>query len=402
MITLFLSAHPNEFEFALIRIPENQIMACGSVTSIGEDFSVLEYVYGNHHPIKMKKIFYDYHNALKEVFKWLQDEQYGVLTSASQINYIIHRVVYCCNAPHNPARITPAILKMIEEGISLAPLHNNSNLLLIKSAMAMVDHPHFAFFDNCFFNDMPAYNSLYALPTLLNQKLNIRKLGFHGIQHHDNLKKTAELLNKPESKVNMISCYLGRGITLAAIREGKACDSDSGYSTLSGIPTLHKSGSFDPAIVLFLLENNHYPLTDLKTMLYSQSGLQSMIHQPITYRDLFENAHPADPEKEELANYFVMRVSKEISRMLPNFSRLDALAFSGEIVLAFPELRSRLIRQLSFLKIKLDPESNRINQPGSRISTKDSSVNILIFENHLFLAMARIISENKTCLASLM
>lgn len=401
MITLFLSAHPHEFEFALIHIPENQILAHGSVNPIGEDFSVLEYFHGNQHPIKLKKIFFDYNNALKEVFKWLMDEQYGVIASLHQIDSVIHRVVHCGNFLSNPIKINPQVIKIIEESITLAPLHNNSSLLLIKSAMALIDRPHEAFFDNCFFNGMPAYNYLYALPHMLHEQLSIRKFGFHGIQHQDNLKKTALLLKKPETEVNMISCYFGRGITLAAIIEGKAWDTDCGFGTLSGIPTLQKSGNFDPAVILYLLERNHYQLPDLKFLLYNQSGLQALGGQKISYSDLFSSKSPEDPRLEELAHYFVMRISKEISALLPNFTRLDALAFSGDTILAYPELRNRLIRQLSILKIKLDSRANLNNQTGSRISTKNSSVPVFLLENHLFLAMAQIISENKACLASL-
>ncbi len=392
MKILTLSAHPSEFEFAIISTSHHETLVSGRVKDIGNDNSYIEFEKSNQPPIRIRKIFYDYKDSLKELMKWLTDDQYGVLTKVENLKCIAHRVVFCANCETSPMLINARVLKIIEEGIALAPLHNNSNLMLIKAALSLFELPQLAVFDNYFYQSLLPVNYLYALPQSLNEQYHIRKYGFHGLHHLENLQKSCRLLNKPQTEINLISCCIERGISVVAIKDGIAIDTNCGFGTFSGIPSIDHAGDFDPAVILYLLEQKLLGLDDIKYMVYHQSGINAIIKKQMTFDELIETSLQQNAEALFALDYLCSRIAKSISGMLINYSSLDAICFSGINGAKYPLLREQICKKLSLFSVSLDGKLNDKNKPDSIISDRESKYPIYLFRNQLFLMMAKTVS----------
>ncbi len=396
MKVLSLSAYKNEFSFIFYDGNFSSILMRGKVSDIGDEGSFLKIFFSNEKNIVIKKFFPDYVSGLQEVIKWLKDSKYGVIKSEEQIDIIAHRVVHGGYDIPMAAYISNDIIKTIEDLTPLAPLHNVYNLLLIKAAERLLENTNqIAVFDNHFFNDMPEHNKLYALPKDIVNKYKIRRYGYHGLIHRENLDKLSEKLGKSKKELSIISCFLGRGMSISVIENGKAKNISTGFGTFAGLPTLTRAGTIDAAVIIYLLEHSNYSLNSLKNILYEKSGLRGMADNFDLNFDDFINAYNNNkqPEK-DIYNFFINQIASTISGFMPDFDNMpDAIVFSGRYSNLYPAIRKHVIDKLHCLDIEIDDEVNNKNIIDSQINSENSKIKIFNFKNDYLVETAKVAIE---------
>jgi len=267
------------------------------------------------------------------------------------IKYVGHRVVHGGDKFYNPTIITKKELKEIEKMNHLAPLHNPANLEGIKASMSLIKNAkNIAVFDTAFYKDLPEYAYLYAIPKEFYQKYGIRRYGFHGTSHKYVMLEVAKILKKPVNKLNLISCHLGGGASITAIKNGKAVDTSMGFTPMEGIPMETRSGDIDPGIILELLKNKKIKLNNniknridaVDYLLNRQSGLSGLAGKKAN--SIYEIAHKAelgDKEMISVLKLYTYRIKKYIGAYKAILNEVDAIVFTGTV-----GYRSKIIRKM--------------------------------------------------------
>lgn len=315
--------------------------------------------------------------ALAPLFQSLWQGEEALLPEAKAIDGIGHRVVHGGSLYQRPTQISPTVEQTIEQLIPLAPAHNPAALDGIRLLGQLAPGiPQVAVFDTAFHQQMPPAAALYPLPYAWAEQ-GIRRYGFHGINHEHCARQAAELLNRPLSELRLITCHLGNGCSLAAIRGGKSVDTTMGYTPLEGLMMGSRSGSVDPGILIHQLRRG-MSVEELDRILNQESGLKGVSGLSSDMRTVLE-AMQSGHERAELAfDLFVHRLRGQIGAMLMNLDRLDALVFSGGIGENSAPVRAATCANLGFLGIQIDPVLNAGSPRNCDISTFDASVGVLV------------------------
>ncbi len=316
-------------------------------------------------------------NLLAPLFQSLWQGKGSLLAEAGEINGVGHRVVHGGSLYQQPTLITPTVEQAIEQLIPLAPAHNPAALDGIRLLGQLLPGiPQVAVFDTAFHQQMPPAAALYPLPYAWAEQ-GIRRYGFHGINHEYCARRAAEILNRPLEELRLITCHLGNGCSLAAIRGGKSVDTTMGYTPLEGLMMGSRSGSVDPGILIHQLRQG-MSVEELDRVLNRESGLKGVSGLSSDMRAVLE-AMEAGHERAELAfDLFVHRLRSQIGAMLMNLDRLDALVFSGGIGENSAPVRAATCAELGFLGIQIDPVLNAGSPSNCDISTFDASVRVLV------------------------
>ncbi|MCJ2542226.1 acetate kinase [Thermostichus vulcanus] len=316
-------------------------------------------------------------NGLAPLFQSLWQGEEALLPGAKAIDAIGHRVVHGGSLYQRPTQISPIVEQTIEQLIPLAPAHNPAALEGIRLLGHLAPGiPQVAVFDTAFHQQMPAAAALYPLPYAWAEQ-GIRRYGFHGINHEYCARRAAELLNRPLSELRLITCHLGNGCSLAAIRGGKSVDTTMGYTPLEGLMMGSRSGSVDPGILIHQLRQG-MSVEELDRILNRESGLKGVSGLSSDMRTVLE-AMEAGHKRAELAfDLFIHRLRSQIGSMLMNLDRLDALVFSGGIGENSAPVRAATCADLGFLGIQIDPVLNAGSPRNCDISTFDAAVRVLV------------------------
>ncbi len=316
-----------------------------------------------------------------------------------------HRVVHGGSKFSSSVVITPQVLADIEALSSFAPLHNPINLDGIRRAMKFLpDVPHVAVFDTAFHQTLPPYAYLYGLPYDWYKKEGIRRYGFHGTSHRFVSMKAAEMVKRPLSELEIISCHLGAGASICAIDHGRSVDTTMGMTPSDGLIMPSRAGSIDPAVMIHLME--HYKLTPaaLGQLINSESGLKGISGISSDIHEIEAAAEEGHHRALLAHKAFCYQVRKNIGAYVAAMGGVDVLAFTGDVGEASPLVRSLACQGLAYMGIKLDEEKNRSVGAGHAvISADDSPVTILVVANNderlLAWEALRAIERNQITLA---
>ena len=271
--------------------------------------------------------------------------------STENIKYVGHRVVHGRDKFYNPTIINKKTLKEISKFNHLAPLHNPANLEGIKASMKLINKAkNVAVFDTAFYKNLPEHTYLYAIPKEFYKKYGIRKYGFHGTSHKYATLEVSKILKKPVNKLNLISCHLGGGASITAIKNGKAIDTSMGFTPMEGIPMETRSGDIDPGIILELLKNKKIKLNNniknridaVDYLLNRRSGLSGLAGKKAN--SIYEIAHKAelgDKEMISVLKLYTYRIKKYIGAYKAILNEIDAIVFTGTV-----GYRSKIIRKM--------------------------------------------------------
>lgn len=378
MKILVINAGSSSVKYQLYLMPAGTVLAKGLVERIGNEGSRLSQTAAGQSYAVEEKIS-DHEKAMDLILATLVDPDNGVLTDVSEITAVGHRVVHGGEEFSGSMIINDSVLASIQKFADLAPLHNPPNLTGIRASQRSLPHAaQVACFDTAFHTTLPEVAYLYALPYELYEKYRIRRYGFHGISHHYVARRTAELMGKDKSDANIITCHLGNGCSITAVKNGKSVDTSMGLTPLEGVIMGTRCGDIDPAI-LFYLADKGYSVEELNTLCNSKSGLLGISGQSNDMRNLRERAADGDRRANLAIDMFAYRIRKYIGTYTAVLGRVDAIVFTGGIGENDPALRSRICAEQAQIGIEIDADKNKDASVKERlISTASSRVQVFV------------------------
>lgn len=369
----------------------NEVLLCkGLVERIGMEGSVI-----THEKIGMEKFqlivpMDDHKDAISHVLMAIQDENHGVVNNMSEIGAVGHRVVHAGEKFAHSVLITDEVVKALEDCIDLAPLHNPPNLLGIAACKELMpDTPMVGVFDTAFHQTMPPESYIYALPYEYYEKYGVRRYGFHGTSHKYVAQRASEMLNVDIEDLKLITCHLGNGASVSAIKRGKCIDTSMGFTPLEGLVMGTRSGDIDPAIVTYIREKENLPMGKANEILNKKSGVLGISGVSSDFRDL-EEAVAEGNERAALAlKVFAHKVKFYIGAYIAEMNGVDAIVFTAGVGENDVSMRELICNEMGNLGIKLDLVKNKIRGKETIISTDDARVKLLLIPTNEELMIAR-------------
>jgi acetate kinase len=364
---------------------EAKVLASGLVERIGEAGARLTHRPGDGQPLVVEDRVADHSEGFERIFRAFDEagEPIGDLAG------IGHRVVHGGDRLTAPTLLDDAAIAAIADQAPLAPLHNPSNLLGIRIAMASFpDTPQVAVFDTAFHQTMPPRAWRYALPRELADELRIRRYGFHGTSHAYVSRKAAEHLGRPAAELNLITLHLGNGASVAAVAGGRCIDTSMGLTPLEGLVMGTRSGDLDPAVVFYLHREAGLSVDDIDDLLNKRSGMLGLAGAN-DMREVERRAADGDQAAAEALEVYCYRIRKYVGAYAAALGRLDALVFTAGIGENSDGVRAGVCAGLEGLGVTLDPDRNRARSGRPRtISADDAPVAVLVVPTNEELEIA--------------
>ena len=398
MKILVVNAGSSSLKYQLIDMDGEVELAKGVVERIGIEGSRMKHAAGEKKTVIEEKIP-DHEAAAQLMLRILQDPEYGVIKSTDEIGAVGHRVLHGGSHFTASVIVDDACKQAIRDCFPLGPLHNPANLMGIEACeKVMKGTPQVAVFDTAFHQTMPPKAYMYGVPKMYEEKLHVRRYGFHGTSHRYVSRRVCEFLGvKPEGQ-RIIICHLGNGSSLSAVKDGKCQDTSMGLTPLEGLLMGTRCGSCDPAVVQFIANN---PLNDdgtpvghpvsvdeVLTMMNKKSGLQGISGKSSDMRDVDALADAGDPDAALARDMLIYGIKKYIGSYAAAMGGVDIIVFTAGIGENNNDLRARVMDGMEYLGAELDPEKNAGR--GEMVISKDSSkVKICVIPTNEEIMIAR-------------
>jgi acetate kinase len=332
----------------------------------------------------------DHKVALHAAIDTLLDPEYGVIKSVAEINAVGHRVVHGGEKFTRSVLIDDEVEKAIRDTFELAPLHNPPNMMGIEAAIDLMPGvPNVAVFDTTFHTTIPKYAYIYALPYSMYEKYGIRKYGFHGTSHLYVSRRAAAMLGKPIEETKIITCHMGNGSSITAVKGGKSIETTMGFTPLEGVAMGTRCGSIDPAVVPFMMEKENLSTREVDTLMNKKSGVLGISGVSNDFREIDEAASKGNERAELALEVFSYKVKKVIGEYSAVLDYPDAIVFTAGIGENSASIRNRILSGLENFGIKIDQEKNKIRGQEIDIATPDSRIRVLVIPTNEELTIAR-------------
>ncbi|MHC4518556.1 MAG: acetate/propionate family kinase [Planctomycetota bacterium] len=389
MKILVINAGSSSIKYQLYEMPAGQVLARGRVERIGDDDSKLTHSCGDSTTTREEAVS-DHEVAMQRILDVLVDTNVGAVGELAEIASVGHRVVHGGEEFTGSMIVDERVLASVEKFVDLAPLHNPHNLVGIRAARSKLPHAiQVACFDTAFHTSIPEVAHLYALPYELYERYGIRRYGFHGTSHRYVARRAAAMMGIDKYESNVITCHLGNGCSVAAVREGRSVDTSMGFTPLEGLVMGTRTGDFDPAI-LFYLADKGYDLAALNALCNKESGLLGISGASNDMRTLEQLAEQGNARARLAIEIFCYRVRRYIGAYFAILNPLHAVVFTGGIGENSPLVRERICRDLDHMGIQLDPRNEETGGgEEATISTDDSTVKVLVIPTNEEEAIAR-------------
>lgn len=390
MKILVINCGSSSLKYQLIDMETEELMAKGLVERIGIEGSRIKHETIGKEKKTIETPMQDHKRALELVMESLTNEEYGAIKSLDEIDAVGHRVVHGGEDFAQSVVIDEKVLKGIEDNVEIAPLHNPPNIMGIKACQRLLPNvKQVAVFDTAFHQTMPAESYIYALPYEYYEKYKIRRFGFHGTSHRYITKRAAEMLGKDLNEVNLITCHLGNGSSICAVKNGKSIDTSMGFTPLEGLAMGTRCGDLDPAILPFIMEKENLSAEELNTLMNKKSGVLGISGVSSDFRDI-EAARDEGNERAKLAlDIFEKRVRGYIGSYMTELDHVDAIVFTAGVGENSVEMRESIVNGLKSLGIKTDAERNNVRGEDKLISADDSSIKVLVIPTNEELMIAK-------------
>lgn len=390
MKILVINCGSSSLKYQLIDMETEELMAKGLVERIGIEGSRIKHETIGKEKKTIETPMQDHKRALELVMESLTNEEYGSIKSLDEIDAVGHRVVHGGEDFAQSVIIDEKVLKGIEDNVEIAPLHNPPNIMGIKACQRLLPNvKQVAVFDTAFHQTMPAESYIYALPYEYYEKYKIRRFGFHGTSHKYITNRAAEMLGKDVDEVNLITCHLGNGSSICAVKNGKSIDTSMGFTPLEGLAMGTRCGDLDPAILPFLMEKENLSTDEINTLINKKSGVLGISGVSSDFRDI-EAARDEGNKRAKLAlDIFEKRVRGYIGSYMTELDHVDAIVFTAGVGENSIEMRESIVNGLKSLGIKIDTERNNVRGEDKLISADDSSIKIFVIPTNEELMIAR-------------
>ena len=393
MNVLVLNAGSSSLRYQLINMETKEVVAKGLCERVGTDEGVHNYELAGVEMVDDLALP-SHREAVAAVLAALTNPGYGVVGSLDEIHAIGHRVVHGGDYFTQSVVITDEVVQRIDECVALAPLHNPAALSGIRACLELMpETPQVAVFDTAFHQTMPAKAYRYPLPTKFYEDLKIRRYGFHGTSHRYVAQRAADFLGVPLAGLRLIVCHLGNGCSVAAINGGKSVDTSMGFTPLDGLMMGTRTGSIDPAILLYLIEDKGMSATEVNTLVNKKSGLLGVSEVSNDLRDVIALAESGDEKGQLALDMYAYSIRRYLGFCTFSMGKVDAIVFTAGVGENASLMRKMILEGLEEQGIILDEERNAVRGKDRYISTDDSPVKVLVIPTNEELMIAGDVKE---------
>ena len=390
MKTLVINCGSSSLKYQLIDMSTEECMVQGLVERIGIEGSVLTQKVEGKDKYVINTEIKNHKEAIKLVLEALVDPVHGVIKSMNEISAVGHRVVHGGEKYSDSVLINDEVLQSIKDCIVLAPLHNPPNIIGIEACKELMPNtPMVAVFDTAFHQTMPKHSYICPLPYDLYEKYGIRKYGFHGTSHKYVSNKVAEVIGKDIKDLKIVTCHLGNGCSLAAVKNGKSVDTSMGFTPLAGVMMGTRSGSIDPSVISFLIEQHGYTIEEVDELLNKKSGVLGISGVSSDFRDVLAAAESGNERAKLALEIFYYKVRTQIAAYAGAMGGIDVIVFTAGIGENSSITRKEILKGLEFFGFELNEENNEIRGKIQEISTEDSRVKVYVVPTNEELMIAR-------------
>lgn len=329
--------------------------------------------------------------AFEAVVYALTKSEAKVIDSFDEISAIGHRIVQGGSVFPNSCLVTPEVIDKIEELGALAPLHNPAHVLAIRACIKTFGDkiPQVVVFDTSFHQTMPPKAYMYPLPYEYYEKYGVRKYGAHGTSHRFVSDRVAVLENKPKKDIKIITCHLGNGCSITAVKDGVCADTSMGFTPLDGFMMGTRSGTLDPSALTYIAEKEHLTPEDVNTICNKKSGMLGISGVSNDNRDICAAAEAGNKRAQLAIEMQRYEILKFVGSYIAAMNGVDAIAFTGGIGENDPDLRKYVCDNLTFVGVDIDEDKNKLRGKEVKISTPKSRVNVYVIPTNEELAIAR-------------
>ena len=390
MKTLVINCGSSSLKYQLIDMSTEESMVQGLVERIGIEGSILTQKVEGKDKYIINTNIKDHKDAIKLVLEALVDSIHGVIKSMDEISAVGHRVVHGGEKYSDSVLIDDEVLKSIKDCIVLAPLHNPPNVIGIEACKELMPNtPMVAVFDTAFHQTMPKHAYICPVPYELYEKYGVRKYGFHGTSHKYVSYKVAETMGKDIKDLKIITCHLGNGCSLAAVKNGKSVDTSMGFTPLAGVMMGTRSGSIDPSVISFLIEQHGYTIEQIDELLNKKSGILGISGVSSDFRDVLEAAESENERAKLALEIFYYKVRTQIAAYAGAMGGVDVIVFTAGIGENVGQLRKDVCNYFGYLGVEIDDKANDTFSEEIVISTPASKVKVAVIPTNEELAICR-------------
>jgi acetate kinase len=390
MIILVVNCGSSSIKYQLFNMADESVLAKGLVERIGLEGSVLTHQPAGKEKVVLNADIQNHSIGIRMVLDALTNPGHGVLKSMKEINAVGHRVVHGAEKFADSVLITPQVMDALEECIDLAPLHNPPNILGINACTELMPGvPQVGVFDTAFHQTMPKYAFLYGLPYEAYEKYGVRRYGFHGTSHRYVSQRAGELMKEHMSNLRIITCHLGNGASIAAVKHGKSVDTSMGFTPLEGLVMGTRCGEIDPAILTYLMKKEGMTPDQVDTYLNKKSGVLGVSGISSDFRDIEEAAKEGNERAQLALDVFAYKVRKYIGGYVAAMGGVDAIVFTAGLGENSITMREKICQGLEFLGTRIDPAKNNIRGKAAEISVDGAKVKIFVIPTNEELVIAK-------------
>ena len=380
MKILVLNCGSSSIKYKLFDMTTKEVMAQGGIEKIGLPGSFLKLTLPSGEKVVLEKDVPEHTTGIDFILNTLVSEEYGAIKSLDEINAVGHRMVHGGEKFAKSVLLDKEVLDAFIACNDLAPLHNPANLKGVNAVSAILPNvPQVGVFDTAFHQTMPDYAYMYAVPYELYQKYGVRRYGFHGTSHRYVSKRACEFLGLPVEGTKIITCHVGNGGSITAVKDGKSVDTSMGMTPLEGLMMGTRSGDIDGGAVTYLMEKEGLDATGVSNLLNKKSGVLGVFEKSSDMRDLESAAAAGEPRAVLAENMYFYRIKKYIGAYAAAMGGVDIIIFAGGVGENQADCREMALEGLEFLGVKLDKEvNNKMRGEEAVLSTPDSKVKVLL------------------------
>ncbi|WP_290386797.1 acetate kinase [uncultured Muribaculum sp.] len=391
MNILVLNCGSSSVKYKLINVDDKKTLAEGGVEKIGIPGSFLKFRLPDGSKKVIDEVIPDHRKAIMDILNILTDPTYGCISSFKEIDAVGHRVVHGGEKFNKSVLINDEVIEKIKECYDVAPLHNPVNMAGIDAITELMPGvPQVAVFDTAFHQTMPAEAYMYALPYELYTKYSVRRFGFHGTSHRYVARRVCDFLGVPYENQRIITCHIGNGGSITAVKDGKSIDTSMGLTPVEGLMMGTRVGDVDPGALTFIMDKEHLDTKQLSNLINKKSGVLGISGISSDMRDI-DAAIAEGNERAKLAlDMYIYRIIKYIGAYTAVLNGVDIIVFTGGVGENQQPLRKAVCEHLSYLGVKIDDAVNASSRGEEKvISAADSKVKVVVIPTDEELMIAR-------------
>lgn len=379
MKVLVLNCGSSSIKYKMFDMEHKEVIAQGGIEKIGLKDSFLKFTLPDGKKKVLEKDIPEHTIGVEFILSTLVSPEYGAIKSLDEINAVGHRMVHGGEKFSKSVLLTEEVLEAFTACNDLAPLHNPANLKGVNAISAILpDVPQIGVFDTAFHQTMPDYAYLYAIPYHLYKKYGIRRYGFHGTSHRYVSQRVCEFLGvQPEGK-KIITCHIGNGASVSAVKDGKCMDTSMGLTPLEGLIMGTRCGDIDAGAVTFLMDKENLDVAGVSDLLNKKSGVAGMMNGSSDMRDLEAAVAKGDQQAILTEQMYFYRIKKYIGAYAAALGGVDIIVFTGGVGENQASARWGACEGLEFMGVKIDAEKNKVRGEEMIISTEDSKVKVVV------------------------